>query len=91
MILGPLSNLEFDRTAVLGMGTKDTGGRNEHLLTSNALPARLRQLANDILHQYKITYSRPDTLIPPERVTISAGRQGLTGRGTPMRDSRERP
>ena len=34
---------------------------------------------------YALTYARPDRLIRPEQVTVSAARSGLTVRGIPVR------
>ncbi|MFN7915835.1 MAG: vWA domain-containing protein [Vicinamibacterales bacterium] len=70
-----------DRTMVLDRGTRDTGGRYDTVLTGTGLTPRLKQLAEELTHQYKVTYARPDTLIPPDQVTVSAARPGLTIRG----------
>ena len=35
----------------------------------------------ELRNQYLVAYSRPDSLIPPEEVTVSVGRAGLTARG----------
>ena len=40
-----------------------------------ALAGTLTQLADELTHQYQVTYARPQSLIPPERVTVD-GRQG---------------
>ena len=50
----------------------------------------MKQIANELTHQYRVTYARPDTLIPPEQVTIAAAKPGLTVRGAPMKVQRER-
>ena len=76
----PLSDGQ-DRMIALDMGTRDTGGRYDTVLTGSGLPARMKQVAEDLTHQYAITYARPDTLIPPDRVTVSAAKPGLTVRG----------
>lgn len=70
-----------DRMMVLDQGTRQTGGRYDTVLTGTGLTPRLKQLADELTHQYKVTYARPQTLIPPERVTVSAARPGLTIRG----------
>jgi len=74
------------------MGTRDTGGRNDVIMTGSALTSRMKQIANELTHQYRVTYARPDTLIPPDQVTIAAAKPGagLTVRGTPMKVQRER-
>lgn len=91
IVVGPLNNFALDRTAVLDMGPRDSGGRYEHVLTSRALTGRMKLVAAELLHQYRVTYARPQTLIPPEHVTITSSRAGLTVRGTPARDPRDKP
>jgi hypothetical protein len=86
--IGAPTNQDYDRATVLTTGSKETGGRRDTILTSTALTSKLKQVAQELTHQFKITYVRPQTLIPPERVTVSAGRPGLTVRGTPARDVR---
>ena len=88
--VGSPRNTNYDRSVVIDMGSRDTGGRNDVVLVSTALTNRLRQVANELMHQYRVTYARPDSLIPPEQVTIAAARPGLTVRGTPMKETRER-
>ena len=61
------------------------------LLTSNGLTNKLKQVATELTHQYRVTYARPQTLIPPEQVTVTAAKPGLTVRGTVMKIFRERP
>jgi hypothetical protein len=88
--VGNPRNNNYDRSVVIDMGTRDTGGRNDVLMTGSALTNRMRQLANELTHQYRVTYARPDTLIPPEQVTITAAKPGLTVRGIQMKTMRER-
>jgi hypothetical protein len=85
--VGSPSNTAHDRGVVLAMGTRDSGGRNDTILTSTALPARMKQVAAELLHQYKITYARPQTLIPPEQVTVTSAKPGVAVRGTAARDA----
>lgn len=80
-----------ERATVFDEGTRVTGGYQEQLLTGMALTAKLAQLADQLKHQYKVTYSRPESLIPPEKVTVSAAKAGLTARGTPVKDQQARP
>jgi len=68
-----------------------TGGRNDNIFTSTALSGRLKQVAAELTHQYLVTYARPNTLIPPDQVTISSARPGMTVRGTPARTTQEQP
>ena len=86
-------NQSNDRAVVLAEGPRTTGGQYASLLTGTALTGRLTQLADELTHQYHVTYARPQSLIPPERVTIAAARPGLTVRGTAVVAERdqERP
>ena len=61
---------------VLDQGTRETGGRYDTLLTARRSTATMKQLADELTHQYRVTYARPQTLIPPERVTIAAAKAG---------------
>ena len=69
-----------NRNIVLDEGTRGTGGRRDQLLSSLALGTTLKELASELDHQWVVTYSRPDTLIPPTRVQVEARRDGLTVR-----------
>jgi hypothetical protein len=84
----PISG-DHDREMVLDVGTRDSGGRYDTVLTGTGLTPRLKQLADELTHQYKVTYARPQTLIPPERVTVAAAKPGLTVRGVAQRVTRE--
>jgi fructose-1,6-bisphosphatase/sedoheptulose 1,7-bisphosphatase-like protein len=86
-----LSDEMRNRNLVLDEGPRQTGGRREELLTSMALGGKLTQLADELTHQYKITYARPESLIPPERVTVSAAKPGVTARGTLIKEVQGRP
>ena len=74
------------RSIVLDRGTADTGGRRDQLLTSMALATKLTQLADQLTHQYRVTYARPQSLIPPEHVTVTAANPALIARGTPVKN-----
>lgn len=89
MIVGRPSNPSHDRSVVLSQGTQDSGGRYDTILTGSALTSRLKEVARELNSQYRVTYARPRTLIPPERVTVAAARPGLTARGTVAPDDRE--
>jgi VWFA-related protein len=76
------------RAALLDRGPRDTGGRRVDLSTSMALDGALQKLALQLTSAYRITYSRPDALIPPEKIEIAVRRPGLDARGTPIRSRR---
>jgi VWFA-related protein len=74
-----------ERAIVFSSATEDTGGRYDNVLAASGLPDRLKQVANELTHQYLVTYSRPDSLIPPERIKITSKRSDVTVRGTPVK------
>ena len=86
--VGNLSNLSEDRSIVIEQGAKATGGRNENIFVSTALSGLLKQIANELAHQYNVTYGAPAALIPPELVTVSVNKPGLTARGTAVKEPR---
>ncbi len=53
----------------------------DQLLLPSGLKQRLEEVGKEIVSQYRVTYARPDSLIPPEKVDVSAKREGLTARG----------
>lgn len=79
-----------DRAIMLDRGTRETGGRYETVLASSGLTPRLTQLARDLTHQYKVTYARPQTLIPPEKVTVESAKPDLDIRGYAPRQTETR-
>jgi len=80
-----------NRNVVLDRGILQTGGTREQLLAPSALGDRLKLLANQLTHQYRVTYARPQSLIPPERITVAAAKPGLVARGTPVKEQQGRP
>jgi hypothetical protein len=74
------------RNIVLDEGTRTTGGSRLQLLTGQALTSKLAQLADVLTHQYRVTYARPQSLIPPEKVAVSAKNHELTAYGTLAND-----
>ena len=69
----------------------DSGGNREQLLAPSGLGDRLKRLAAQLTHQYRVTYARPESLIPPERITVSVNKPGLVARGTPVKEPKGRP
>ncbi|HEV3215098.1 MAG TPA: VWA domain-containing protein [Vicinamibacterales bacterium] len=76
------------RDIVLGRMTKETGGRYEEVLTMSALSAKLQQLSGEISNQYRVTFARPDRLIPPKNTEISARQPNQHARGMLMKSGR---
>jgi Ca-activated chloride channel family protein len=73
-----------NREMFLDAVTHASGGERTLLLSGMALDPALNHLADQLADQYRITYGRADTLIPPEKIEVSVRRPGLTARGTPV-------
>jgi VWFA-related protein len=69
------------RDIVLGRMTKETGGRYEEVLTISSLGTKLQQLSGEISNQYRVTFARPQRLIPPKSTEISARQPNVHARG----------
>jgi VWFA-related protein len=69
-----------NRNMVIAEGTAMSGGRRDQVLAESGIPDRLLQLADELTHQYVVSYARPETLIPPEKLDVSATKPGLTVR-----------
>lgn len=74
-----------ERSFLLDAGPKDSGGQRISLLSAHGLDGAMEKLAKELRSQYKVVYSRPESLIPPDKVSVSAGRPGLTVRGAEAR------
>ena len=69
----------FNLAQVLGDGSKESGGRHEQVISTTHARA-LEQLADELLHQYAITYTLPDGVKPNEKLSVSSKRKGATVR-----------
>jgi len=67
-----------NRNTVIAMGTERSGGRRDNVLAYTGAAPRMKQLAAELAHQYAVTYSRPETLIPPEKIEVTVGNPALT-------------
>ena len=79
-----------NRAVVLDRGVKETGGWREDVLTSMSYKQALEQIARALTHQYRVEYARPQTLIPPERVSVQATRDNIVVAGAPARGQKAR-
>jgi Ca-activated chloride channel family protein len=75
-----LSDEVRNRNQVIALGTERTGGRRDHVLALTAAAPQMKKLAAELLTQYVVTYARPDTLIPPQKIEVTVTKPGLTAR-----------
>ena len=73
----------LQRDRALAQLPEATGGQRHDLLLSTAVPDAMDALANVMTNQYRVVYSRPPGLIPPETISVQMRRADLTARGTP--------
>ena len=69
-----------NRNMVVAEGTERTGGRRDQVLAATGIPGKMKQLADELMNQYVVTYARPETLIPPEKISVTVSRPGATAR-----------
>jgi hypothetical protein len=70
-----------NRELLFDRGTTETGGRRDNILTSMATTDAMERLAAELLGQYRITFARPDTLVPPDKTEVAVRPAGLKARG----------
>jgi von Willebrand factor type A domain len=81
----PNNDAVRNRNIVIDRGTRETGGRREQLLSDMAIQDAMSSIADELLHQFKVTYGQPDRLIPPEKITVEAKNPAWTARGVPVK------
>jgi hypothetical protein len=74
-----------NRATVLDRGPRESGGVRMDVLTSMSFEPRLKDLAAILRHQYRVVYSRPESLIPPEKIDVTSAKAGIEMRGAPAR------
>ncbi len=74
-----------NRAHVLDVGPKVSGGTRTDILTSQAFEVKLQELAAILKSQHRLVYARPQTLIPPEKIEVSATKPGIVAAGGPAR------
>jgi hypothetical protein len=66
-----------ERAAVLGDGTIESGGLNLPILSPQGITSALERLRTLFTSRLRVTYGRPDTLVPPEKLEITTRRADL--------------
>jgi VWFA-related protein len=69
-----------NRNQVIAIGTERTGGRRDNVIALTAAGLKMKQLADELLHQYVVTYARPERLIPSEKIEVTVTKTDLTAR-----------
>ena len=73
-------------TALAGLSNSSgSGGVRFDVVTSMGFEGRMQELAKILKSQHQVVYARPDRLIPPEKIEVSAAKAGLVAVGGPAR------
>ena len=62
---------------VLGDGPRQSGGIIEQVTGNSALTPAIAKVAENLRHQYVLTYTVPDGVKPNERLSLSTSRRGV--------------
>jgi hypothetical protein len=76
-----LDDAARNRAFVLDRGPKDTGGTRIDVLASQAFENKMKELATILKSQQRVVYSRPQQLIPPEKIEITSATAGVEAKG----------
>lgn len=76
-----LDDAARNRAHVFDVGPKTSGGTRTDILTSQAFEGKLLELAAILKSQHRLVYARPQTLIPPEKIEVSAAKPGIVATG----------
>jgi hypothetical protein len=89
VLVNPKGSMSSDearnRATVLDRGPRESGGMRIDVLTSMSFEAQLKVFGEMLKSQYRVIYSRPESLIQPERFQVSAAKPGLEAYGAPAR------
>ena len=81
---GELQDRLRERDLLLDQGPQASGGRRRDLQSSMGFERAIQDLVNDLRSQYVLVYSRPATLIQPQRIEVEVSRDDLDAQGTPI-------
>lgn len=74
-----------NRAFVLDRGPKESGGTRADVLASQAFEMKMKELAALLKSQHRVVYSRPQTLIPPEKFDVTSAKADVGMSGGPAR------
>jgi VWFA-related protein len=80
-----LDDASRNRASVLDRGPKESGGTRIDVLSSQAFEVKMKELAAILKSQHRVVYSRPQTLIPPQKFEVTSTKDGVDASGAPAR------
>lgn len=81
----PVDRPTRERDTLLDRGVRATGGSRHDVLASMGFTAATTAIARILTHQFRVVYARPQTLIPPESVEVTAASRQAIAYGGPAR------
>lgn len=76
------SSAARERAAVLGDVTRDSGGMNKVVLSSQGIESAFNSLTALLTSRYLVTYGRPESMIPPEKIEVTSKRSDVRVRAS---------
>jgi hypothetical protein len=73
--VAPVTPEARERAIVMGDVTRDSGGGNHPVLARQGIPPGMTWAATMITGQLDVTYSRPESLIPPDKIEVEVARK----------------
>ncbi|HEX8031726.1 MAG TPA: hypothetical protein VF491_24840 [Vicinamibacterales bacterium] len=71
--------------SVMDRGPREHGGTRVDVLSSQAFEPKMKELALILKNQYRVVYARPQTLIPPSKIEVTATKAGVEANGSQAR------
>jgi len=66
-----------ERASVLGDVTRDSGGMNKVVLSAQGIELGFNTVTALLTSRYLVTYGRPESLIPPDKIEVTSRRKDL--------------
>jgi hypothetical protein len=71
------SSAARERASVLGDVTRDSGGMNKVVLSAQGIEQAFSTVTALITSRYLVTYGRPDSMVPPEKIEVTSRRKDV--------------
>ena len=71
-----------ERAAVLGDVIVDSGGMNKVVLSGQAIENGFKTITNLLTSRYLVTYGRPESMIPPDKIEVTSRRSDVRVRAS---------
>jgi hypothetical protein len=80
--LSPTAPAIRERSALLGDVVANSGGFNKVVLSGQGIESAFRTVTTLLTSRYLVTYGRPESLIPPDRIEVTSNRRDVRVRAS---------